>query len=211
MKTITTFKDCFDVILHGAREESRQAARRVRKLVYGSAVDGKEKYKKIADCVHTAPGKYRKIVEDWRQENFVMAVSVMYFLHDRENRPDFLFPWLFELLQHINGNIRHAAVKMLHIELGPLTVHIRHPGHQSAAFRKLTPNRSDAILFALYMSINELLEILSQPSFKKYKYLDSLPTSPYKSVQMVLSRLIELCGQNYIKRRILSESGAQHP
>jgi len=104
-----SIKACFDTILRGDEEESRLAARAVRKLVYSSAASNKDKYEDIAVLVRTAPENYIRISEDWRQENFVMAVSVIYFLHDRENQPDFLFPWLFDLLQHENGYIRHAA------------------------------------------------------------------------------------------------------
>src|SRR3989338_1611081 len=124
---MNTIKECFDIILRGNEEKSRLAARGVRKLVYSSSASGREKYEEIAALVRTAPENYARISEDWRQENFVMAVSVIYFLHDRENQPDFLFPWLFQLLQHSNGYIRHAAVKMISHEIGPLTYHLRFP------------------------------------------------------------------------------------
>ena len=89
---MNTIKECFDTILRGNKEKSRLAARGVRKLVYSSSASGREKYGEIAALVRTASENYLRISEDWRQENFVMAVSVIYFLHDRENQPDFLFP-----------------------------------------------------------------------------------------------------------------------
>src|SRR3989344_3761031 len=145
---MNTIKECFDTILRGDKEKSRLAARGVRKLMYSSSASGREKYDEIADLVRTAPENYARISEDWRQENFVMAVSVIYFLHDRENQPDFLFPWLFQLLQHPNGYIRYAAVKMISHEIGPLTYHLRFPrlrqgfGGQAGekpSFHKFTP------------------------------------------------------------------------
>jgi len=193
-----TVKQCFAIILKENKEQSRQAARKVRKLLYSSARFDTDTYTVLKNLVHDAPEKYKKIADDWRQENFVVAVSVIYFLHDREARPDFLFPWLFQLLQHQSGVIRYAAVRMLSHELGPLTVHIRCPGHISAQFRKLEPEQADAILFALFMNLNEILVGVWKPSFKKYKHIDSLPVGPYKSTQMVLARLTELCGREYI-------------
>ena len=192
---MNTIKECFDTILRGNKEKSRLAARGVRKLVYGSSASGKEKYEEIAALVRTAPENYARISEDWRQENFVMATSVIYFLHNRENQPDFLFPWLFQLLQHPNGYIRHAAVKMISHEIGPLTYHLRFPSEKSS-FHKFTPEDAGMILRSLFASLNGLLATLWQPKYKRYKYIDSLPASPYKSAQMVLAELEESCGKN---------------
>lgn len=197
---MNTFQECFDKILNGGKKESRQAARMVRKLVYSSSASGREKYEEIAALVRTALETYTRISEDWRQENFVMAISVIYFLHDMEAQPDFLFPWLFQLLQHPNGYIRHAAVKMISHEMGSLTVHIRFPGERLTFRERLKPEQANNILYSLFASLNQLMATLWQPKYKRYKYIDSLPASPYKSVQMVLAELEESCGKKYIDR-----------
>lgn len=171
----------------------------MRKLVYSSSASGRGKYEHIAALLEAAPEKYARILEDWRQENFVIAISVIYFLHGRDNWPDFLFPWLFQLLQHPNGYIRHAAVKMICLEIGPLTYHIRFPGKRSG-FHKLSPEQADSILYSLFVSLNSLLSAVWQPKYKKYKYISSLPPSPYKSAQMVLAELEESCGEGYMDR-----------
>jgi len=191
---MATIKECFDAILRDEREESRLAARKVSKALYSSQGD-KTKFQEIAVIVARAPETYSRISEDWRQENFVMAVSVIYFLHDKKSQPDFLFPWFFQLLQHSNGYIRHAAVRMFAIEIGPLTVHIRYPKHQSMFEDKLKPEQANIILNSLFVSLNGLLSALWQPKYKRYKYVDSLPPSPYKSVQMVLAELEDSCQQ----------------
>lgn len=108
---MNTLKECFDTILHGNENNSRLAARKVRKLVYSSTTN-RDKCQNIKNLITAAPDNYAKISEDWRQENFVTTVSVMYFMHDREEQPDFLFPWLFQLLQHPNGVIRYAAINI---------------------------------------------------------------------------------------------------
>lgn len=119
-KTTKTFIQLFDIILTANKDDSRKAARAVRKLLYSSHGD---QYDDIKSITENAPKEYINITEDWREENFVMAVSVLYFLHDRESQPDFLFSWLFYLLQLKNGNVRNAARRMMENELGPLTVH----------------------------------------------------------------------------------------
>jgi hypothetical protein len=176
--------------LGGEKEESRLAARNVSKLLYRSKSN--DSYADIKNIINSAQGNYALILEDWRQENFVAAVSVIYYLHDREAEPDFLFPWLFQLLEHPRGVIRYAAVKMFIDEIGPLTVHLRHPGHKSD---RLKPEHSNQILKALFMTLNMMLSRLWEPKYKKYKYIDSLPPSPYKSVQMILAELDESCGR----------------
>ena len=82
-----TFIELFNIILTADKEASCKAAREVRKLIYSSG-EG-EKYKDIASIIENSPAEYEKISENWRQENFVMAISVMYFLHNREKQPDF--------------------------------------------------------------------------------------------------------------------------
>jgi len=197
--TMDTIKKCFDLILQGNRDDSRLAARRVRKILYKSQCSKKD-YEKIKNIIDSAPDDYAQISDDWRQENFVVAISVIYYLHDKENQPDFLFPWFFQLLQHPNGVIRYAAARMIINEIGPLTVHIRFPDHKSIFYSGLKPEEADNILYSLFTHLNILLANLWLPKYKKYKYISSLPVSPYKSVQMVLSELEESCGQNTINR-----------
>ncbi len=192
-----TFLELFNIILSGDKDASRRAAREVRKFLYSSRGE-KDKYKDIKNLVNKAPFEYKKIQEDWRRENFVMAISVIYFLHDKENQPDFLFPWLYNLIQDPSGNIRHAAVRMLEHELGLLTVHLRHPGKTSLS--ELAPEESDMTLFELYANLMALINEFWKPAYKKYKYISSLPPGPYKSVQMILARIEEDCGKEYIDR-----------
>lgn len=186
-----TLVKCFKLILTGDKETSRMAARKVRKLVYGSSGD-RDKYDGIKELINSSSSEYAKISEAWRQENFVIAISIMYFLHDRESHPDFLFPWLYQLLQHENGNIRHAAVRMCEHELGPLTYHIRFPGKESG-YSGLSREQSDRILFGLRSNLESLAASSYKPSYRRYKYIDSLPSGTYKSVQHILSCLDDYC------------------
>ena len=192
---MNTFTECFKTILTGEKVESRKAARQVRKLLYSSSND-RSKYEDIRPLINKAPEEYANISEDWRQDNFVMAISVLYFLHHRESEPDFLFPWLFDLLQHDNGYIRHAAVRMFDNELGPLTYHIRCPDRQHNQSRA---DKANQILFQLYCNLQDLINDLSKPCFNRYKLIASLPTGPFKSIQMVMSQLREDCGEEHMK------------
>ncbi|MEK7541058.1 MAG: hypothetical protein AAB529_02385 [Patescibacteria group bacterium] len=195
---MTTFAELFNTILTADKESSRKAARLVRKSVYSSY--GHDKYEHIIAVIEIAPNEYAKITDDFRQENFVVAISTMYFLHNRENQPDFLFPWLFELLWHKNGNIRHAAVRMIKNELGPLTYHIRFPNEARATTRGVSRESANHILLKLFSALNNLLHESWKPEHKRYKYIDSLPSSTYKSAQLILSELEEDCGEDYIKQ-----------
>ena len=198
---MNTIKECFDTILRGDEKESRLAARMVSKILYkATASSDRSKYNEIHDIITGAADFYSKIAEDWRQENFVMAVSVIYFLHGREDQPDFLFPWLFRLLQNSNGYIRYSAVKMISHEIGPLTVHIRIPDFNSRYTNEIKPEQVESILYSLFAGLNGLSAALWQPKYERYKYIDSLPASPYKSVQMVLAELEESCGREYTDR-----------
>jgi len=190
-----TFNQYFKIILTGNKDDSRKAAKGVRKFLYGSHSG---QYKEIASIIENAPEEYMNITEDWREENFVVAVSVLYFLHSKESQPDFLFPWLFYLLQRKNGNIRRAAARMMEHEIGPLTAHIRFPNEKLN--ERLTLKQADNILSNLFIKLNNLLANYWEPKYKKYKYISSLPASPYKSTQMVLSRMEEDCGKTYMEQ-----------
>lgn len=198
---MNTIKECFNEILRGDKNDSRLAARRVGKLLHSSR-NNKDKYSDIRNLISGASRNYAKIAENWRRENFVVAISVIYFLHDKEEQPDFLFPWFFKLLQHANGIIRYASVRMISNEIGPLTFYIRFPNDKFGHADKLKPEQADRILYLLFVGLNELLSVLWQPKYKKYKYVDSLPVSPYKSVQMILTELEESCGKKYINHLV---------
>lgn len=192
-----TLNDLFKIILEGNKESSRNAARNVRKFLY-SLKFSKDGYGDIKRIVNNADELYRSIKEEWREENFVIAISVIYFLHDREDEPDFLFPWLFYLIQHNNGNIRQSAVRMFRNELGPLTVHIRYP-ENSYSSDKILNKKRDKILFYMYDELYFLLSKFYKPTYKKYKYISSIPTGQYKSIQLVLEELEFDCGDKYTK------------
>jgi len=192
-----TFTDLFKIILEGDRESSRCASRDVRKLLYSSS-SGKTEFNEIKKIINNGDEVYRNINEEWRQENFVMAISVMYFLHDKEGEQDFLFPWLFYLIQHKNGNIRQSAVRMFKNELGPLTAHIRYPD-KSFSSNKIINKKRDQILFHMRDELIFLAHKFYKPMYKKYKYIASIPTGQYKSIQLVLAEIEDECGEKYIK------------
>jgi len=192
-----TIKECFEIILNSEREKSLIAARQIRIILYSSK-SGRDSFDDIKNIIDGSFGEYYKIKEDWRQENFIIALSVVYFLRDKNHSPDFLFPWFLQLLQHHNGYIRHAAVRMITGELGPLTVHIRFPDDQRFSAEILNSEKADKILFFLFTNLHNLLITLWIPKYKKYKYIDSLPPSPYKSVQMVLIEMDNMCGTEYL-------------
>ena len=195
-KPTKTYTELFDIILTADKEESRKSARMIREHLHSS--NNRGGFDSIKSIITNAPEEYLTISEGWRQENFVVAVSILYFLHEEEkNEPDFLFPWLFYLLQHKNGNIRQSAVRMLINDLGPLTVHIRCSEYEQST---LISEQSDIILLNMYIVLNNLLVELWSPKYKKYKYVSSLPACPYKSTQMVMSRLEYYCGNVYIKQ-----------
>ncbi len=191
-----TFPELFKAILTGNEKDSHASARAVRKLLYSS--DNTGGFKEIGEIIENAPKEYFAISEDWRKENFVVSVSVLYYLHDKENEPDFLFSWTLYLLQNKNGNIRQSAVRMIENELGLLTVHIRIPNKNYAG--DLQPDKADLILFSLFVALNDLIGCVWNPKYKKYKYIRSLPTGPYKSIQLVLCRIREDCGAEYMKQ-----------
>ena len=75
-----TLLEAFNIILTANEEESRKTARQVRKLAYSH--NDKDKYSTIVSIIETAPQTYTDITEEFRQENFVKAISVLYFLRN---------------------------------------------------------------------------------------------------------------------------------
>lgn len=192
-----SLSELFKTILTANKILSRKAARDVRKMV--NVVGEGDEYEMVSLIVAMAPEGYKQIKEDWRQENFVMAISSMYPLGRKNKQPDFLFPWLFELMQHKNGNIRQAAIRMFEVELESLTQHIHFLDKESNIL-EVSYQEVDDILFSLYVSINDLMADHWKPEYKRYKYISSLPVGVYKSFQLLLCTLEELCGKEYLEQ-----------
>ena len=64
--------------------------------------------------------------------------------------------------------------------------------------RELFSAIADRILFELFANLNNLAVDSWKPTYKKYKYISSLPSGPYKSIQMVLSSIENDCGKDYM-------------
>ena len=60
-KPVKTFSELFAVILTGNKEDSRKAAREVRKLLYGSNDGGQ--YNDIKSIIENAPAEYINITD----------------------------------------------------------------------------------------------------------------------------------------------------
>lgn len=194
-----TIIECFEIILSGDKEQSKTAARQVRKLFYGNK--NKTKFSEIQKQINEAPEKYAEIKEDWRQENFVRAVSVIHFLYDHKKGIDYLFPWLFEILQHKRGNIRYAAVRMFEHEIAHITIPLRLPAIKPENNAAKLSN-THTLLVAMHSFLVELLTKHDDLKYKKYKYISSLPSSPYKSIQMVLGAMEDYCGEGYLEQLV---------
>ncbi len=194
---MNSIKKCFDVILTADRKESRVAARSVHKVTFSTKTT--EDYSNIKDVITNAGEIYSLLREPWRQEDFVHALSIIYFLRSDEEDLDENFPWFFHLLQDTNGRIRYAAVKMLCHDLGPLTVHIRCPEFINKEMSKRDCMESDRILRQLFSGLEILLQKTWESKHEKYTFVSDMPSSPYKSAQMVMVEMMDLCGEEYIK------------
>ncbi|NCS32714.1 plasmid pRiA4b ORF-3 family protein [bacterium] len=200
---IIKLEELFHSILNDPKEDSRVASLAVRKYLYNSQ-EGVEKFKEIKKVLDTAPAVYAKITDDFRKEYFVRAVSTLYFLHDLENESDFLFPWLFELIQNPNGNIRYAAVRMFVTTLGPLTYFRRFPDHHKTEensvikAKALKPEKTEQILIALTLRLWEIANDTRKLAYKKVRYVQDLPSSIHKSVQLVIATIEDYSIPNHI-------------
>ena len=201
---MSSIRGCFDIILHGNKKQSGIAARQVRRLLYGresSLSSGKSKYADIHYVLSNVQKIYSKISEPWRIENYVVAISVIYYLRENILGPEHYFSWFYDLLLHPRGNIRYAAVRMIEFELGPLTVYIRILNFKSYHDNdQITPEKADEILFSLFVKLNDLLDKTWKSGYNKYRYVDSLPVGPCKSIQMVIVKMEERCGENYMNQ-----------
>ena len=184
--------ECFNIILNGEKETSKLATKSVRKLIY--TVNNRDDDQAILKIVNNAPFEYAKIQEDWRQENFVKALSVIDHIYTKEKNYDILLPWMFQLLQHENGNIRFSVVKIFEFDIAYLSYHLRCEKEEKD---KLKSEDADKVLHNLFLNLDHLITSLWKPIYDKYQYIDLMPASPYKSVQMVISVLIDFCGEDY--------------
>jgi hypothetical protein len=52
----------------------------------------------------------------------------------------------------------------------------------------------------MYKELQFLLSKFYKPIYKKYKYISSIPTGQYKSIQLILAELEFDCGKEYINK-----------
>ena len=107
-----------------------------------------------------------------------------------------------EFIRDLHEDCEHNvswAVRMFKNELGPLTVHIRHP-ENSYSSNKIINKKRDQILFNMHEELLFLAHKFHKPIYNKYKYIDSITTGQYKSIQLVLAELEFDCGEEYIKK-----------
>jgi hypothetical protein len=83
---------------------------------------------------------------------------------------------------------------MIEHELGPLTYHMRFPGEKSS-LHKFSPKQANQIIFGLRANLNNLMASSWKNSYKKFKYIDRLPSGTYKSIQLILSVLDDYCSE----------------
>ena len=192
-----TIKQCFIIILTGNEKDSREAKKKVRKVLYSSGENKRGEFEDIVKEIENASTTYQNINEDWRKQNFVGAITTIYYLHDKEIERDFLFPWLLMLLDSDDGIIRYSAVKMISTELGPLTTHLRCPEYGQTQEKIEIYNE---ILEFLFANLYFLARNFWDPKYKKYKYVDKLPSCKLKSVEMLLTQMRDNCGDEYMEK-----------
>jgi hypothetical protein len=182
-----TIKEAIEIILHGNELEAKKVSKTMRKLVY---FGDSGKYEEIKEVIEDVLKVYPTIQEEWRREIYISAISIMYFLHDKyDKKPDYFFPLLLSLLENPNGTIRYCAYKMLVHDLGPLTVHLRIPDYEKSELDKYI---AISILSKLHKDLMILHDKYFDKKYKKYKYVQDLPASTYKTVEMALYELDDM-------------------
>jgi hypothetical protein len=81
-----------------------------------------------------------------------------------------------------------------------LKVYIRIPDYRREKDDGFSKDKANKILFSLFINLVRLSNFTHKPQFKRYKYISSLPTGPYKSVQIVMAEIRELCGEEYMNK-----------
>ena len=83
---------------------------------------------------------------------------------------------------------------MIEHELGLLTYHIRFSSER-LEHSGLSPKQADRIIFGLRTGLNNLMASSWEDSYKKFKYINDLPSGTYKSAQLILSVLDDDCNE----------------
>lgn len=116
---------------------------------------------------------------------FLLAADPSYI----EDRWPDLKNFVLKMLQHKSGRVRYAMVRITFY----LTISLRLFNLDGG---KLSPKQKKMIakhrlLFCeLVEEVEQLIEKYFEPKFRKYKYIQSLPPSIYKSLQMFWNELL---------------------
>lgn len=100
--------------------------------------------------------------------------------------------FLLSYIQHPSGKIRQAVIHASEYLISSIIVGLRHGEKE----KKLTPDIKESVkknkmrFGAFVMEVENLIDQYQRPRFKKYKYVSSLPTGVYKSLNKLITEVL---------------------
>ena len=206
--------ECIEKIKHGSREEIKEAKKELekRKLLNLEGEESEQGNEDLEQFIEEMDKFDDEFKEREREAAFIYALKTPIFVLSEKYFEKFA-SFLLATVQDKSGIVRKAAVSTardLSLNLFPLEEDDeffskvdRRSRQEVKEWAKRNQNRLGWWAFQTEMLVKEYEE----PRFRKYKYISSLPSSVYKSLQQMMTEAIlftemhEQIYENWYKRR----------
>jgi len=172
-------KNFIKIIKTGFPEEVKEAQKQVEKFWHDFYIPKREEGKKAFSIFLEEIKKFDEIKDIDHQAYFINTLKWPFWSIGEEYFEEWA-EFVLRYIQHPSGKIRQAIVKASDYLIMDIVDYLRSDKDK----QKVQKNREHFVNFV--DAVKELLEKYDEPRFHRYKYISSIPSSIYKSLQKLL-------------------------
>lgn len=180
-------KEQIEIIKTGTRQQVVEAQKQIQKFWHGILHPLSAKEKKAYEVFLEEIERFDDIEDIEHQAHFINTLKWP-FLVSGDQHFRFFADFVLKCIQHPSGKIRQAILHAT--DWLTMGTDIEPPEYASREFTAQELEmikRNKQLYFEFVHEIDHLLDKYNEPRFRKYKYIASIPSSVYKSLQYLMT------------------------
>ena len=211
-------KNLISVITTKDRASVKQAQKEVERFWHNFYIPHREKGRQAFLVFLEEMKRFDKIQDIDHQTYFINTLKWPFWVIGEEYFEEWA-DFILKYIQHPSGKIRQAIIKAADYLVIDITADLRHINQNDkkitrAELERIERNKSRFCIFVA--SVEELLGKYEEPRFRPYKYVRSMPSSVYKSLQMLITEALlrsdyyEELYEQYLRKTSTPKLAASH-